>query len=79
MKNLLIKNIQWVICLICVILFLLLLKDVLAKDILQIDIIGYHLVSSYLIREKTIPIAKAITWFGSGICMSSITAVIFFS
>ncbi len=78
MKNIFVKNIRWLICFICVILFFLLLKDVFAYEILQIDVVGYQFVSSYLIREKTIPIAKAITWFGSGICMSSITAMIFF-
>lgn len=78
MKSFLVKNIQWVICSICLVLFLILLKNVFSKGIMQIDMVGYHLVSSYLIRESTIPIAKGITWFGSGICLSSITAVIFF-
>lgn len=67
------KNIKWFICIICVVLFLTLAEDVFSNDIMHGDIVGYNLVSSYLIRNSTIPIAKTITWCGSGICFTLLT------
>ncbi len=73
MKNILYKNMKWLVCFICVVLFLALAEDVFASEIMQGDIVGYKLVSSYLIKDSTIPIAKAITWCGSGVCLVLIT------
>ncbi len=73
MMDMFYKNIKWIICIICVVLFLTLAEDVFSNDIMHGDIVGYNLVSSYLIRNSTIPFAKAITWCGSGLCFTLLT------
>ena len=43
-KEVVIKNVRWIILFICIILFLGILEDVLENEIMQKDIIGYQLI-----------------------------------
>lgn len=72
-KELIRKNLKWIILFICLIAFLAILEDVFNKDIMDFDTKVYKIISTYLITDKITPIAKAITQFGSAICLISIT------
>mgnify|MGYP004678173521 FL=1 len=76
-KKLLSNNYKWIICFICLILFLLLAEDVFNNDIMNGDIIGYNFISTYLINDTVTPIMKVITWFGSGVCLITSAIVLF--
>ena len=58
-------NVRWLVCLFCMVLFSILLKEVSEREILKIDEVVYKFISTYFIRDNTIPVAKAVTWFGS--------------
>ena len=70
-------NYKWIICFICLILFLTIAEDVFTKELIRGDAIGYELVNTYLIRDSLTPFAKIITWFGSPICLILITILLF--
>lgn len=76
-KKLLSNNYKWIICFICLILFLLLAEDVFNNDIMNGDIIGYKFISTYLINDTVTPIMKVITWFGSGVCLITSAILLF--
>ena len=63
------ENYKWIICFMCLILFLLLAEDVFNKDVMRGDILGYNLVRKYLISKDITSIMKFITWFGSASCL----------
>lgn len=71
--NILKQNLKWIIVLICIIIFLVLAKEVFEKEIMKVDIIGYQFISNHLITEGNTPIMKIFTWFGSATCLISIT------
>ena len=50
-KELIIKNLKWVVLFLCMIGFLALAEDVFNKKIMNGDIIGYKLVSRFLISD----------------------------
>ena len=58
-------KVRWLVCLFCMVLFSILLKEVSERGILKIDEVVYKFISTYFIRDNTIPVAKAVTWFGS--------------
>ena len=58
-------KVRWLVCLFCMVLFSILLKEVSEREILKIDEVVYKFISTYFIRDNTIPVAKAVTWFGS--------------
>lgn len=68
---------KFIICFICVILFLAIAEDVFNDDIIKGDSIGYMFVSTYLINDSVTPIMKCITWFGSATCLILITLLSF--
>lgn len=76
-KKTVIHNGKWIICFICLILFLALAEDVFHHEIMKGDVIGYQLVSMYLIHHSLTPIMKIITWFGSAPCLILITLFCF--
>lgn len=63
-KELVIKNLKWIVLFICIIGFIELAEDVFHKEIMQGDIIGYKIISTYLISDFATPIAQFITNFG---------------
>ena len=76
-KKIIFNNYKWIICLICLILFLALAEDVFNHEIMNGDIIGYKFISSYLIHDSLTPIIKIITWFGSATCLLPLTLILF--
>lgn len=78
-KEVFIKNYKWIICFICLILFLALAEDVFNNEIMNGDVIGYKIISTYLIRDSLTPIFKIITWFGSATCIILLALILFFT
>ena len=76
-KEVFLKNYKWIICFICLILFLALAEDVFNKEIMNGDVIGYKFISTYLIRDSLTPVFKIITWFGSATCLIPLTIILF--
>ena len=72
-KEIIIKNLKWIILFICLIGFLALAEDVFHKEIMNGDIIGYKIVSTFLISDFTTSIAKFITNFGGAIFLIVLT------
>lgn len=75
-KELIIKNLKWVVLFLCMIGFLALAEDVFNKKIMNGDIIGYKLVSRFLISDFFTPIAKFITNFGDATILVVLTAML---
>ena len=78
-KKVFIKNYKWIICFVCLILFLALAEDVFNNEIMNGDVIGYKIISTYLIRDSLTPIFKIITWFGSATCLILLALILFFT
>ena len=76
-KELIKKNLKWVVLFICLVGFLALAEDVFNKEIMNGDIIGYKLISTFLISDFVTPIAKFITNFGGAIYLSIATVMLF--
>ena len=76
-RELIKKNLKWVILFICLVGFLALAEDVFNKEIMYGDIIGYKLISTFLISDFVTPIAKFITNFGGAIFLSIATVMLF--
>ena len=76
-KELIKKNLKWVVLFICLVGFLALAEDVFNKEIMNGDIIGYKLISTFLISDFVTPIAKSITNFGGAIFLSIATVILF--
>ena len=77
MKELIKKNLKWIILFICLIGFLALAEDVFNQEIMKCDVIGYTLISIFLITDFATPIAKFITNFGGPIFLSTICIILF--
>lgn len=77
LKEYIINNYKWIICFICIVLFLALTEDVFNREIMNGDIIGYNFISKYLISDSLTPIVKAITFFGSATCLLLLTIILF--
>ena len=76
-KEIIIKNLKWIILFICLIGFLALAEDVFNKEIMNGDIIGYNIVSKFLISDFATPIAKAITNFGGVIFVITLSILLY--
>ena len=76
-KEIIIKNLKWIILFICLIGFLALAEDVFNKEIMNGDIIGYNIVSKFLISDFVTPIAKAITNFGGAIFVITLSILLY--
>lgn len=66
-KEIIEKNIKWIVLFLCIILIIGIIQDLLNKEIDKLDVAGYNLVSEYLISDNVTPIAKAITQLGGAI------------
>lgn len=76
LKEIIIKNLKWIILFICIVGFLLLAEDVFHKEIMNGDVIGYKFISTYLISDFATPVAKFITNFGGAICLIIIAIIL---
>ena len=75
-KKTIINNYKWILCFICLVLFLALAEDVFNHEIMKGDIIGYKFISAYLINDSLTPIIKIITWSGSATCLLPLTLIL---
>lgn len=76
MKELMRKNLKWIVLLICLIGFFALVEDVFVETIWKGDVIGYQLISDFLISDFATPIAKFITNFGGPIILIGLTIIL---
>lgn len=67
------SNYIWIVCFVCLILFLALAEDVFNKDLMRGDVFGYNFISKYLIHNSLTPIVKGITFFGGIIWLLILT------
>lgn len=70
------KNLNLLLFILCIILFLTFAEDIFTKEIIQCDVIGYKFVSNYIIGDKLTPIIKIVTNFGGAIILGLITILI---
>lgn len=76
-REIIIKNLKWIILFICIVGFLLLAEDVFHKEIMNGDVIGYKFISTYLISDFVTPATKFITNFGGAIYLIGIAIILF--
>ena len=76
-KELIKKNLKWIVLFITLIGFLALAEDIFNKEIMNGDIIGYKIVSTFLISDFATPIAKFITNLGGAIFLITLTIILF--
>ena len=76
-QKFILNNYKWLICFLCLVIFIALAEDVFHHEIMNGDMIGYKLVSTYFIHDSLTPIVKIITWFGSATCLLTFTIVLF--
>ena len=76
-KELIKKNLKWIVLFIALIGFLALAEDIFNKEIMNGDIIGYKIVSTFLISDFATPIAKFITNLGGAIFLITLTIILF--
>lgn len=76
MKELMKKNLKWIVLLICLIGFFALVEDVFVETIWKGDVIGYQLISDFLISDFATPIAKFITNFGGPMILIGLTIIL---
>ena len=76
-KEFIVKNLKWIILVLCLVGFLALAEDVFHKEIMSGDIIGYNIISKFLISDFVTPIAKFITNFGGAIFLIVLTVFLF--
>ena len=76
-KEFIVKNLKWIILVLCLVGFLALAEDVFHKEIMSGDIIGYNIISKFLISDFITPIAKFITNFGGAIFLIVLTVFLF--
>lgn len=75
-KEIIVKNLKWIILFICLIAFLAILKSVIGLEIMKLDKIGYEIISKNLISDFMTPIAKIVTQFGGEILLVIITLIL---
>ncbi len=75
-KEIVSKNIKWIILFICILITVLIAEDVMEKEIMEIDTIGYKIMSEHIISEEVTPIAKVITEFGGAIFLITLSIIL---
>lgn len=75
-KEIVEKNIKWIILFVCIFVTVLIAEDVMEKEIMKIDTIGYKIMSEHIISEEVTPIAKVITEFGGAIFLITLSIIL---
>ena len=75
-KEIVSKNIKWIILFICILITVLIVEDVMEKEIMEIDTIGYKIMSEHIISEEVTPIRKVITEFGGAIFLIRLSIIL---
>ena len=71
------ENYKAIICIVCLIGFLILAENIFEKEMELLDNSGYHIVSHYLISESFTPIAIFITNLGGTFFSIALTVILF--
>ena len=75
-KEILEKNVKWIVLFLCIILIIGIIQDLLNKEIDKLDVAGYNMVSEYLISDNVTPIAKSITQLGGAIFLIGLSIIL---
>ena len=75
-KEIVAKNVKWIILFVCILITVLIAEDVMEKEIMKIDTIGYKIMSEHIISDTITPIAKAITQFGGAIFLITLSIIL---
>ena len=75
-KEILEKNIKWIILFVCILVTVLIAEDVMEKEIMKLDTVGYKIMSEHIISETITPIAKVITQFGGAIFLITLSIIL---
>lgn len=75
-KEIVAKNIKWIILFICILITVLIAEDVMEKEIMELDTIGYKIMSEHIISDTITPIAKAITQFGGAMFLITLSIIL---
>ena len=75
-KEIVAKNIKWIILFICILITVLIAEDVMEKEIMELDTIGYKIMSEHIMSDTITPIAKAITQFGGAIFLITLSIIL---
>ena len=67
------RNWKWIILVVCIIVFILIAKNVFNNEIMSADVKGYDFISKYLISDYATPIVKFITNFGGATFLIAIS------
>lgn len=76
-KEIIEKNLRWIVVFICLVLAIGIAVDVLDNEINKFDIIGYNFISKYLISDNITPIIKMITQLGGEIFLILFAIILF--
>ncbi|MBR3133958.1 MAG: phosphatase PAP2 family protein [Clostridia bacterium] len=63
-KNIVIKNLKWIIVFVSLVSFCMIVEDVIDEDIMSTDSKGYAFIVDHLMSDRVTPVAKIITNFG---------------
>lgn len=75
-KEIIKKNMKWIVLFICVVLVIGIVEDLLDKEIDELDIVGYNFISEHLISDNITPIAKGITQLGGAIFLIGVATIL---
>jgi len=76
LKDLLLKNLKWIVLFISTVCFLMIVEDVMDEEIMSTDSKGYALVSTYLMSDTMTHIAKVVTNFGGEYCVIGLSIIL---
>ena len=76
MKQVIKDNYKLLILLISLVIFIILFISIFEEQILLIDINFYNILKKHIINDNLTPYIKLITFFGSAICLISITILL---
>ena len=65
-RKFIVRNLEWFILFICMLLFVKILRDVYSEGILDFDSFSYNLICKYFMSDSFTTIMKFITMFGGG-------------
>ena len=75
-KEIIEKNMKWIILFICLVLIIGIVKEIVDNEIMILDVGGYNFVSKYLISDNITPIVKGITQLGGAIFLIGLSVIL---
>ena len=75
-KEIIEKNMKWIILFICLVLIIGIVKEIVDNEIMILDVGGYNFVSKYLISDNITPIVKGITQLVGAIFLIGLSVIL---